>query len=72
MRDDAGRITEIFDTAADPRERRNLATDRPQLLTELTGLLETAWSQQAAPPAARPVPHDRATMKRLEALGYLQ
>jgi arylsulfatase A-like enzyme len=60
----------LYDIEADPRERRNLARARPDLVTELRVKLEAlaAESVEAAPIAEE----DEAILSaRLEELGYL-
>ena len=58
---------ELYDTAADPRERTNLAAERTSTMTALGGWLDrtTAGSVVAAPVAA-----DAEARERLRALGY--
>jgi arylsulfatase A-like enzyme len=69
-----GRRDEIllFDLEEDPRERENLASERPELAAELMARLEELFAEaeaRALPVAEqRPVEIDRRT---LEALGYL-
>lgn len=75
-REDGG-PDELYDLAADPGERRNLASERP---AELQSLLAAAgaWRERArAARAALPPlskdgrPLDKATQEKLQAAGYL-
>ena len=61
----------VFDLAADPAERRNLAgvLDHPEVRWLRARLL--AWAHAPEPEeGAAPAPTDEATRKKLEALGY--
>ena len=63
----------LFDLRADPRERRNLASARPDLAGELSSELE-AWRRTRPRISAEDVSAtdlDPATEERLRALGYL-
>jgi len=60
----------LYDLDGDPRERRNLARERPELVQQLRAQLEelSAESVEAAPMAEE----DEAILAaRLEELGYL-
>jgi arylsulfatase A-like enzyme len=65
------RVTDaLYDLDADPRERRNLARERPDLVQQLRARLEelSTESVEAAPMAEE----DEAILAaRLEELGYL-
>jgi arylsulfatase A-like enzyme len=61
---------EVFDLAADPGERRNLAAERPVLAGYGTSEIRRA---EAAPGEAAPTrPLDADTERRLRALGYAE
>jgi arylsulfatase A-like enzyme len=65
--------TELYDLQGDPRETKNLATNRPEDLTRLETALAEAHdraAQQAVP--AVNVEMDETTRERLHALGYVQ
>jgi choline-sulfatase len=63
---------ELYDLRADRGERRNLVHDRAavasRLAVEVSRLAAMTDKGSAAPPAAQP---DRATVERLQALGYV-
>jgi arylsulfatase A-like enzyme/Tfp pilus assembly protein PilF len=59
---------ELFDLEADPRESRNLATERRELAQRLGTRLASLQAQGAA---ASPIELDDDTRERLAALGYL-
>jgi len=61
-------IPELYDLAADPGEKRNLAAARPPGLEALRGALAPF---RAADPGARPAPESEETRERLRALGYV-
>jgi arylsulfatase A-like enzyme len=72
IRGRGGRLL-LFDLVADPRERRNLAGDRPTLASELDAELE-AWRlgrSQLSDAAVSATELDPATEERLRTLGYL-
>ena len=63
---------ELFDLAADPEERSNLAAEQPELLAAVRAQLEQARPWMTPPPALpAPAALDEATRRRLKALGYL-
>ena len=49
----AGELVELFDLAADPSEKTNLASKHPERVRELRARLET-YGRQAVPPKAAP------------------
>lgn len=61
---------ELYDLAADPHERRNLITERPDKAEELAALLQ-AWLARTPVAERRPTLPDDAA-ERLRALGYVQ
>ena len=63
----------LFDLRADPRERRNLASARPELAGELSFELETWRRDRPRMPGegSSTTDLDPATEERLRALGYL-
>jgi arylsulfatase A-like enzyme len=69
---DSGRI-ELYDLAADPGERRNLAAERKQEADRLLGLLEQ-WSarMRTAPSSPEIATEDADALEQLRALGYVQ
>ncbi|HJQ83450.1 MAG TPA: sulfatase, partial [Candidatus Binatia bacterium] len=73
---DGGR-EELFDTAGDPREQRNLSLERPAVLADMRqrlGRAMSAWAPLAArlgPHGAGVAPSDE-TMRQLRALGYVE
>jgi arylsulfatase A-like enzyme len=62
----------LYDLEADPRERTDLAADRPEIRDRLRELLE-AWTQEQRSRAGEPttVTVDPETQRKLEELGYL-
>jgi arylsulfatase A-like enzyme len=70
--DDPSVSQEVYDLEADPREQQNLATSRPELLTELREQLTTIQSGKTST-AVRMSADEEALIKgRLEALGYVE
>ncbi len=67
----AARPTELYNVAADSRERRDLAHLDPRRRARLEQSLESAWKELAEAPPADPAELDAETLKRLKALGYL-
>jgi arylsulfatase A-like enzyme/Tfp pilus assembly protein PilF len=61
-------IPELYDLAADPRERRNLASAEQERARELRSILAALRSSD---PGAEPTTEDAETRRRLESLGYL-
>jgi arylsulfatase A-like enzyme len=59
---------ELFDLAADPAERANLAGERPELVRALLAALEHVHGAAALDPDALVVPEE--LREQLEALGY--
>ena len=67
-----GRHFELFDLAADPAERENLAASHPERVAEMKALLRQ-WRAQLRPlPAAKASPLEAETTEGLRALGYLR
>ena len=64
-----GNTLELYDESADPHERDNLVTLRPDEAAEMLRQL-----QRATPPwtPSTPVGFDRSSLRQLQALGYLQ
>jgi len=59
---------ELYDTSEDPRETRNLASERPDAVIAMSAWLEReVGTQAAAPPEAVPA----ETREALQALGYV-
>lgn len=59
---------ELYDLAADPGEAHNLASERPEDVKRLSGLLDAL---NASPPSEGNAPVDAATLAQLQALGYM-
>lgn len=73
IRHHSGRLN-LYDVVDDPRERRNLASSRPELAAELGDELET-WRQarpRLADSAVTVTELDPTTEDRLRTLGYLE
>jgi arylsulfatase A-like enzyme len=64
----------LFDLEADPRESRNLASERPALARAARARLEewTRATAEAPPAARRPGRPDQEALEDLRALGYVQ
>jgi len=64
---------ELFETASDPTETRNRASDQPRTAAELRTALATHDARVPSPPSQQPTPPpvDETTREALEALGYL-
>ena len=62
-------LPEIYDLAADPGERKNLAASRPQELERLRGRLARLRAGEVAVGAR--VQEDESALERLRALGYV-
>jgi arylsulfatase A-like enzyme len=65
------RPSELYNIAADSRERRDLAGLDKRRLSRLERSLESAWQELSEAPPADPAELDAETLKRLKALGYL-
>ncbi|HOV74067.1 MAG TPA: sulfatase [Candidatus Hydrogenedentes bacterium] len=71
-------LVELYDIAEDPRETRNIASDRPEDAEKLKDLLakhrnaamQARVAGPSAPPAAAPL--DPAIAEQLKALGYVR
>jgi len=63
---------ELYDLRADPRERRDVAKERPDVVSELRAFLDAhlAASERDAPAPAAAKPLDDTLRERLRALGY--
>jgi arylsulfatase A-like enzyme/Flp pilus assembly protein TadD len=61
---------ELYDLAADPQERHNLAAAQPQVADDLKLRLEEARAR-LHPASAEPLPLDRQTLAQLRSLGYV-
>jgi arylsulfatase A-like enzyme len=72
-----GRTEQLYDTAADPAEQRDVAADRPDQLASAR-LRLGLWREQCRPLATRLAPRgdgvapDADTLGRLRALGYVE
>lgn len=64
-------VEEVYDLTKDPRERRNLVTELPDLATDLRAKLAVA-EKSSRVLVPRAVEVDPVTEKRMRALGYLQ
>ncbi len=64
-------LEELYELGADPRERRNLAAERPEVLERMRRLLAEREAAIPEGEGAEPVELDPETRDRLEALGYL-
>jgi arylsulfatase A-like enzyme/Flp pilus assembly protein TadD len=62
-------LPEVYDLAADPGERTNLAASRPQDLDRLRAVLARLRAGEVAPGAR--VREDESALERLRALGYV-
>lgn len=62
---------ELFDLAADPKERKNLARLDTATRGALDKLLTLAWSRMKPAGVTAPIAPDEEIRRRLEALGYL-
>ena len=62
-------LPEVYDLAADPGERKNLAASRPQELDRLRGRLARLRVGEVA--AGARVQEDESALERLRALGYV-
>jgi arylsulfatase A-like enzyme len=63
----------LFDLAADPEEKHDLAAERPQIVREMVAALEELTAGLEPAQADRSVPRlDEETERRLEALGYVE
>ena len=68
LRSETGRL-ELYDLGSDPAMQRDLATERPQRVMELSDLL--APSLEDAEPHGAPIKVGTGTLEQLEALGYV-
>jgi arylsulfatase A-like enzyme len=66
------RPDELYDLAADPGERQNLAEQEPEDRERLRLRLEEAWERLGEPPVTDAARYDAETRQRLKALGYIQ
>lgn len=62
---------ELYDLRTDPGETRNVVQDRPQVAARLAADLENVSSGFAATSARTAAQPDKATVERLQALGYV-
>jgi arylsulfatase A-like enzyme len=65
---------ELFDLATDPLERRNLAADRPELVSDLKTRMASLFERDARRLGLEPIPpawRQRELSEQLKALGYL-
>jgi arylsulfatase A-like enzyme len=70
--DHSGGDDRLYDLATDPRERRNLVTDRPDDAARLREELSQVVASLPPPlPSGEAAPIDAATREALERLGYL-
>jgi arylsulfatase A-like enzyme len=69
----AGRI-ELYDLEADPREQRNIARQHPEIVEELTALVnaERARARSSPPEGTNMVEPSSETIRQLQALGYTE
>jgi len=66
-------VEELYDLDADPGERENVATDRPDLVDDFRGALQDHIDEMERSSTAVPdVEMDDETESRLEDLGYLE
>ena len=63
--------TEVFDLSADPGERMNLATARPDLARELSKQLRSLYKQKTRA-RSRTTTATRTILEALKSLGYIQ
>src|SRR2546428_12799519 len=61
-------MPELYDLAHDPREEKNLAASRPEILDRLRAELARQRIDERAPQRTA---EDRETRERLKALGYV-
>jgi arylsulfatase A-like enzyme len=67
---DGGRANEeLYDLAADPNERSNVAGDQPAIIAEMRQALQQ-WKQERSPRPVTPLPLPPAVEEALRALGY--
>ena len=71
-----GGIKSLFDLSADPFERKNLARQDPQVLSELEAELRDWQENLVKPPFPSPLPQEAAldsvTVEMLRSLGYIE
>jgi tetratricopeptide (TPR) repeat protein len=65
-----GPEAELYDVRADPGERHDIAEEQPELVHELSQLLETVGHESAEAGSSTPT-MDPATVEQLRSLGYL-
>lgn len=65
-----GRGSELYDLSQDPKELKDLADKNPDIVQELSKMLE-AWKESHLPVGKSVVKNDQITLDRLRALGYL-
>jgi len=63
---------EVYDLEADPRERINLASSRPELLAELSQQLSGIQNGATSTAIRMSADEERLIKERLEALGYVE
>jgi arylsulfatase A-like enzyme len=63
---------ELYDLDADPVETNNVAAAHPEVIAELSGMLQGWLSVQETPPERGLAPQDPETVEELKALGYLR
>ena len=66
---DGGWRVELYDLAADPAERRDLAEEQPELASRLRAELDAVFAEVEPPPARELEPEELAALR---ALGYVR
>ncbi len=66
-----GSAPELYDLVEDPRERVDIASERPEEVTELVGMLRR-WRAGLSATEAEAASLDEETLEGLRSLGYLQ